>query len=181
MRILKLPITSLLGAGALALSTLSAGAVISDVLTVYDASGAIIHQVTATELSELGAPNNLWTIDHGIANAAQLGFATALVEPNGTISDVFGVANDGTGLVLAFMSDDNLDLTMAQGYFGPQAGWTLLPEQPIAYDATKYVNPVLHPGATATFTSDVPDGGATVGLLGLVLATVAGVSRKLRE
>ena len=134
---------------------------------------------------EVANPDNVWLIDHGIANPLAFGHASYITDATGAISDVFGVAIDpvsGAVIGVAFMSPPDghpLDLVVAQAHFGLFATWINLgTETGGTYDITGY----LAAGNTGTFQSDVepvPDGGSAVALLGIALAAVEGARRVL--
>jgi len=134
-------------------------------------------------------PFHVYTQDDNTANPAALGLATVLLEPDGSISDIFGVAKDPISghLFLAFMSDPE-GISTAPGsqwfqtavtWFGDPALWRPAPEallSGVPGNANLYVNPNL--GAVlATFTSDadvVPE--PTTVLAGVLLLLPFGAS-----
>jgi hypothetical protein len=186
---------TVMAAGVLALSALPQAAfgVLSDEMLVIGQDGSRA-DIAISEGDELLNPNNLWKQDDGIANIAAYGLATALTEPDGTISDIFGVAriaapNDplainGFHYYLAFMSDDNLDVPLALTWFGAIA--TTLPETaPGIYDARQYVVPAFGGGVvSATFMSDlevVPEPTTMIAGALLLLPFGASTLRILRK
>ena len=140
----------------------------SDCLTVFNAAGAPVYRVSATESREKSDPGQIFFIDvAGLANGDMVDSPTLLLDPNGKISDAFGVApGENDKSFLAFISDSTgitgkvsdicKDLTcLPEGNGGP-------------FDATKYLSHDFledHKGYTATFMSDseVPE-PATTGL-----------------
>lgn len=121
----------------------------SDTLTVYDSSGNIVVSPFADEANENASAITIVPIAF---DPAQFDNATALTEPNGTISDVFGICtgcgSDG-GEHLGFASD-----TEIQGV--PYIVSNYVPERNGIIDATKYLSPDLQRlGFTAQFVSDV--------------------------
>jgi len=149
----------------------------SDCLTVFNAAGAPVYRVSATESQEKSDPGQLFFIDvEGLANGDMADSPTFLLDPNGKISDAFGVApksqdnkkddKDNKEPVLGFISDP-------LGFDGKVSDickeFTCLPEGTGGpFDATKYLSDDFlkdHKGYTAIFTSDseVPE-PATAGL-----------------
>ena len=129
-----------------------ANGVFSDVLTVYDPTGAIFAQVGVTEDQEV--PGLIYTIDiPGLADPQQFNNSTKLVEPvTGAVSDYFGVATDLTNFHLSFISDSE----DPQGLTMHLQGNNVFTEGPGAiFSATMYLLPALQSqGYTATFVSD---------------------------
>lgn len=160
---------------------------ISDSMIVVDAAGNLLAANIVTELDETVIPDNVWQLDHGIANSAMFGSATAVLEgPTegvpGTISDIFGVAKDPVSgaFSLAFMSDGDpggIDLAKAALWFGAWTPSGTVEAPGATWDATPYVNPLYNGGDfKATFTSDtaVPE-PATI-LAGILLLVPFGTS-----
>jgi hypothetical protein len=173
----------LISAGALALAAVPAFAIPSDVMVYYNNNNVVASATAVEDGTE--ASGQLYVIPEipeADLNPAQNGHPIALVEPDSSISDIFGLATIGTVCPLGFMSDP-IDLNLAQLYFGPEAGWTFVSEvDGQVYDATAFLSPSSQSaGFTATFTSDgdVPDGGLTLALLGFALAGMEGLRRKL--
>ena len=111
-------------------------------------------------------------------NAALFGSYTVLTEPDGTISDVFGVFSvPNSPLGIGFFSAPESGATTVPVFFiNPTGAGTpsTLPEgNGGPFDATKYLNPILQQqGFTATFQSDgetVPEPST------LTLLTLAGL------
>ena len=134
---------------------------ISDWLRVYDATGAIQYQVTATEEDELlnGVDFAYYIPVTGLVDTNLWGDYTAVLDgPNGPLSDVFGVAYINGEFYLGFQSDTNDPL----GYLPPYPHTVI--EQPDGmgdywgiFDATMYLEPrLVAAGYTATFQSDAP-------------------------
>jgi len=90
--------------------------------------------------------------DPTAADPGQLGNATALLNDDGSISDIFGVISDGTNAFLAFASDGE-DGSPPQWPDDPQI---FIQEDPInGHDATMYLSPDLQAaGYMLTFFSD---------------------------
>ena len=150
---------------------------LSDWLRVYDPLGNIVQQVQATEQDELNnGPGWIYPIlVPGLIDPTQFGNPTQVIESDGTTSDVFGIANTAGGFFLAFSSDTET-APVPYGPFPKQ-----VPETGLPIDATMYLDPGLQAqGYTAKFWSDaeVPDGGATAGLLGIALAGIMSLRRK---
>ena len=155
---------------------------VSDWLRVYDPLGNIVQQVQATEQDEQvnGAAWIYYIPDPSLVNPAQFGNATQVMETDegtpGTTSDVFGIANVGGTLYLAFSSDTDPG-PVPYGPFAIQ-----VQETPTPIDATMYLDPNLQAqGYTAKFWSDCPDGGATAGLLGLGLLGMMSLRRVMKK
>jgi hypothetical protein len=105
----------------------------------------------------------------GIAgNPSRVNSPTVLLDPDGSVSDIFGVflnpANGG--LEVGFVSD----VEGSPFPILPPIGAVSMPEPPGPVDVTQYLDPGLQlQGYTARFSSDteVPDVGNTGCLLGL--------------
>jgi len=113
-----------------------------------------------------------------------------LMDSPTVISDVFGVIQDNnspSGFALAFISDDEKGnpATIPGNFYdnnGNIAPVYLAEDQvPNGVDVSSYVYQGYGQGqvVTAHFTSDVPDGGATLALLGVAGLGLAGLRRKL--
>ena len=151
---------------------------ISDSLTVFDAAGNVVYQVSVTEANE--DPNEIYFINvPGLINPAQFGNATTVLDADGSYSDIFGIAGVNGDLFLAFNSD-------TEGFpalYGSQ-GAIFLPEGNGGFfDATMYLSPdLIAQGYSAQFFSDgdeaaVPEPGTLI-LLATGLAGAAGSLRK---
>jgi hypothetical protein len=145
----------------------------SDCLVVFNAAGAVVSFVAATEPEN---PLGVFTVPGVAPDPAQFGNPTNLIEPGGNsisgpFSDIFGVANLGGTLFLAFSSDNEVTEPFAP------VGTIFRFETTVGpYDATMYLSPALRAaGFTAQFFSDVevPEPASLIllgsGLLGLAL------------
>lgn len=171
MKLMHLGMSCLMGAGLLAFAPAAfAISPVSDYLAVYDAAGNVVASASVTDANE--NPNTIYYVPGVAIDANQFGNYTVLTEPDGSISDAFGIATGGPdGLDLAFQSDGD------PGYFGPGPNAIVLPENgPVS--ATMYLDPGLQAkGYTAVFwsDSDVPEPAAWAmmltgfGLAGLAL------------
>jgi len=131
---------------------------------------------------------------------SQFGKPLALREVDGgPITDVVGVANGGgtrPNYTISFMSAGSLTkaddfLEMAHDYFGDdESKWTIEVETGGTYPIDRFINRDFCHGCTGTFQSytceegaacpRAPDGGSAVALLGIALAGIEGLRRKLR-
>ena len=132
---------------------------VSDSLTVFDPTGSIFAQVTATEADEItNGPGQVYIIPMaGLVDSTQFGNATTLFESGNPSfsSDIFGIASlvagclDPNGLCLGFSSDTET-LPQPFGTFPIN-----LPEGNGVFDATMYLTPDFQAqGFTAQFVSD---------------------------
>jgi hypothetical protein len=144
------------GAFAAAFASVGQASIISDSLTVYDPTGAVFAQVSVAE--DVEDPNTIYFISNldfpDLVDPTQLGNATGVFEPDGSLSDVFGLISSpvAEGLCLAFSSDSE---TVPAAFVG--AGSSVFQERDHQgiFDATMYLNPDLQAqGYTATFVSD---------------------------
>ena len=135
--------------------------------------------VTVTFLSLMGVDPT--------GDATRYGSYTILTEPDGTISDVFGVVPTGApgAFDFAFFSDAEIGSSSVPAAFvNPAGGIPILLAEGNGgpFDATFYLSPTLQRlGMTATVQSDaeatVPEPG-TLALLAMGLAAVVSVRRK---
>jgi hypothetical protein len=180
------------------------GSPISDVLTVYDPTGAIVGQVGVYEDGVVFGTNyavdpptatgeGLGVIyyinDLNLANSGQYGYPTTMLEPGGGQSDVFGVVElggpdlDAGPFFLAFSSDtDTVPPAFTVNNSSNNSSSILEGQQPV--DATMYLNSTLPGGYTATFFSDsevqVPE-PTTMLLLGSGLIGLWGARKKFKK
>jgi hypothetical protein len=163
------------GLSASACGRANAGATPSDVLTVYDANGAIFRQAFSFEDGSEPAFVYLGLPD-GITDPEQFGQYTTFVEADGSISDAFGIAIGGptTQYDLGFVSDsETAGVAIDPGFYN-------IPEPFGPYDITHYLDPgLIAAGWRATFQSDgdippVPEPGSLT-IFGLGLAGFVGL------
>lgn len=166
----------------------------SDYLRVYNPQGGIFAEKSVTDAEEISNPDFLFYIDNPtLANSSMFGSYTAVLGPTGQLDDVFGVAHIGTDYQLFFISAFPGG-DPAEQFGGPHPFTVQGTDGP--FDATKYLAAnLVSEGYTAQFYStpqngggggggggggdDVPDGGASLGLLGLGLAGLLTVRRKV--
>jgi MYXO-CTERM domain-containing protein len=157
----------------------------SDVLQVYDNHGNSVCDATANEQREDG--DHVYYLHYfdcltlqslgGVVNTGQFGNYTQLMDPGGSRSDVFGIANIGSSYipiyVFGFTSDGGGEQASTSDFYKSGGTVTTLDEgNGGPFDATKYLPQYLQSeGWSATFTSDseVPE-PASMGLAsGLVV------------
>lgn len=149
---LVIAVAMALGIQASVANGVKAALVNSDVITVYDSAGAVMRQLNAPESEP---PNETYIINVNPdvwADPGQFGNYTTLLEPDGSISDYFGVALVGGIYYLAFSSDP----APTAFYLGTGGHVTVLNEQSGPFDMTQYLAVRLRDqGWTATFQSDI--------------------------
>ena len=153
----------------------------SDVMTVFDATGAIVDQQVVFELDEDGV--SIITSNVAI-DPSQYGGAIVLTEPNtpGLVSDIVGICTCGVNgaEMLGFVSDSDVGPAATPASFGTPATFLLETGKPI--DITQFLAPSLRSvGWTATFRSDseVPEpAGWALMLLGFGAVGYAARSRR---
>lgn len=164
-------------------------AVSSDVLQVFDNHGNPVCNATANEQREDG--DQVYYLHYfdcltlqslgGVVNTAQFGNYTQLMDPNGTRSDVFGIANIGSKYlpmyVFGFTSDGSGEQASTSDFYKSGGLVTTLNEgNGGPFDATKYLPQYLQcEGWTATFTSDseAPEPASTGLATGLAMLGLA--------
>jgi hypothetical protein len=152
---------------------------ISDVMTVYDPTGAIFLQTVVLEGDPEGIGQFFYVDVPG--DPSLFGSFTRFIEADGSVSDAFGVAVDNPNpnfpYSIGFYSDEE-----AAGLgIGPGAFDVLEPFGP--YDITFYLSPDLRDrGYRATFQSDadVPE-PTTLALIGLALLSLLGLGTTRRR
>lgn len=174
----------------------------SDYVAGFNANGVQIKFSAAPEGVPEGAAN-VFIVDDGFGDPNKAGQVYVLYEPTPpgsarVISDVVSVKQTGTtGLWgIAYVSDNGAPLSLTDGSLQAAFGvpsatvFTVVgsatedPNLGATIDITPLVNQFNYPGATAQFFSDgdsVPDGGTTVALLGLALAGVEGLRRRVSK
>jgi hypothetical protein len=166
-----------LGASLLLCATPVLADTISDSLTVYSPSGNAVASVSAPEASE--DSNHVYIIPYtGVVNEQLFGDPTVLLDPDGKVSDVFGIYEQDDNLYLAFES--------ASGTSAPAFGTSdrIFPEGNGVFDATLYLSPGLQQdGYTATFSSDTDTVAepSTVVMLSIGLLFVIGKAARKRH
>lgn len=161
-----------LGIAFLVFSSVPALASTSDILQVYDSHGNSVCDASAQEQREDG--DHVYYLYYfdcltlqslgGVVNTGQFGNYTALMDPGGTISDVFGIADIGTTFlgfhipdyVFGFTSDGGGEQASTSDFYKSGGSVTTLAEGSGGpFDATKYLPQYLQcEGWTATFSSD---------------------------
>lgn len=162
---------SVLAALLLGALPFSAQAAHSDDFTVWDAQRNIIEYVQISEADEIrNGPDFVYTLTTAI-DPSQFGNFTSLYDdpanPLTSIGDVFGIAQVGGSLMLAFSSDTDTALPFGGVLVGAHNFWE---GSQAAFDATMYLATNLQAaGWTAAFRSDnalnnIPE-PASLGLL----------------
>jgi hypothetical protein len=191
MKSLKKILTSVVGVLALmwAVSPAYAATSVSDEMQVFLSDGTRVADIVAIEGSEGGTA--LYQFDSNYSNGNLMGHWIEILDSQGYISDVVGVAsadgtfNAGTN-VFGYLSDTNgTGLTAAQiaKYFNQANPDAIFTEgfNGITVDISGYINQSKAPNGSASFFSDgAPDGGATVSLLGLALVGIQYLRRKFK-
>jgi hypothetical protein len=161
------------------LSTLAA-TVQSDCLTIFQ-FGAVQSQTCVSEAAETAGQLYSVNVGSGVLNLSQFGHATELLEPDGSISDIFGIYADAASFHFGFASDTE-NLSAFTAAFGTPT--IFLPEGNGVFDATQYLDPTVASsnGLSAQFVSDA-DPAATpepssLLLLGSGLFGLAAVVRR---
>ena len=143
----------------------------SDCMVVFDPNGLIVSSAGANEQDELNnGPSFVYTVPGVAPDPAQFGFATTRCElgfacgpgqPAANYSDIYGVANVGGSLFLAFSSDDETGCPIcSQGFYYLPETW------PGIYATTFYLDPALQAqGFTAYFWTDTTPEPASMILL----------------
>ena len=163
------------------LAASTAYAVPSDLVIIRNGGGKITFE---RALSENGEGLEMLVVP-GVGDGTQAGLYSVVSGANDTISDVFGVNNFGQLMFLSDPTPEDILLFFTK----------INPKDLFPYDeknridgASQYLDPDLFKlGFRVDFFSDddhghlpVPDGGSTVALLGIALAGIEGLRRKLR-
>jgi VPDSG-CTERM motif len=167
-------------------ASIPAGA--SDIMTVYNAAGQTVGNATSFEPE---APDTIREVDTNLADPAQIGDYYIVYESDGTtVSDIVGVehglnANGTAHAVFAYVSDPfSLSNWIGAGkaFDGTQLGSFVEPANGSygIFDISNLINPAGGAaGGNAFFASDAPDSGTAAALLGIALAGIEGLRRKI--